>query len=163
MKTLLSRTLTIAIVSGLPLVVQAHQLQQPAPTGNDVVAPIYRLFDAMRTHDQPKILGQFTDKALLQRISNSGELIDTDVKKFALSISKNTAKLDEHLLAVTVHQQDHLASVWTPFAFYLNDKLSHCGTNSFQMVQINGEWKIRYLIDVTYSGDCQAFVEKYAS
>ncbi|MEP1446719.1 MAG: hypothetical protein ABJK37_11470 [Paraglaciecola sp.] len=161
MKTLLSRTLTVAILSCLSLLVQAHQLQQPTPIDNAVVAPIYRLFDAMRTHDQHKILGQFTDNALLQRITNTGEIIDTDVKKFALSISKNTAKLDEHLLAVTIHQQNELASVWTPFAFYLNDKLSHCGSNSFQLVQVNNEWKIHYLIDVTYTGDCQAFVAKH--
>lgn len=139
----------------------AHDLQQPKYDGNNVTAPIYALFNGMREHDQQKILAQFTSQALLQRASDTGEIIDTDVKKFALSISGNTAKLDEHLLAVTINQQDGLASVWTPFAFYLNDKLRHCGTNSFQMVKIEGQWKIHYLIDVTYAGDCQAFVAKY--
>jgi hypothetical protein len=134
---------------------------QTTQKDNAVTAPIYELFDAMGEHDDVKILAQFTNQALLQRITNKGEVIDTDVKKFADSISKNTAKLDEHLLAVIINQQNELASVWTPFAFYLNDKLSHCGSNSFQLVQINGVWKIHYLIDITYTGDCQAFVAKH--
>lgn len=139
----------------------AHDLKQPKQSDNPVIAPIYQLFDAMREHDQDKILAQFTNQALLQRITNMGEVTNTEVNKFALGISNNTAKLDEHILAVTINQQNELASVWTPFAFYLNDKLSHCGSNSFQLVQINGEWKIHYLIDVTYTGDCHAFVKNH--
>jgi hypothetical protein len=161
MRTNLSKLLTFIILISLSHLSLAHDLQQALQKDNAVTAPIYQLFDAMREHDEDKILDQFTKQALLQRITNKGEIIDTDVKKFAVSISKNTAKLDEHLLAVTINQQNELASVWTPFAFYLNDKLSHCGSNSFQLVQINGEWKIHYLIDVTYTGDCQAFVEKH--
>ncbi|GAC17164.1 hypothetical protein [Paraglaciecola arctica] len=161
MKTMLSRSLFVVTLISLSQLSLAHDLQQPTQKDNAVTGPIYKLFDAMREHDQDKILAQFTSKALLQRITTKGEITNTDVKKFALSISTNTAELDEHLLAVIINQQNELASVWTPFAFYLNDKLSHCGSNSFQLVQINGEWKIHYLIDVTYTGDCQAFVDKY--
>ncbi len=158
---MLFQTLLVVMLSCLSHLTQAHELQQPTQVDNAVTVPIYQLFDAMREHDQHKLLAQFTKQALLQRITHTGEVINTDVKQFALSISKNSATLDEHLLAVTTQQQDELASVWTPFAFYLNDKLSHCGTNSFQLVQINGAWKIQYLIDVTYAGDCQAFVAKH--
>ena len=161
MKTILSRTLFVVALISLSHVGLAQDLMQTTQKDNAVTAPIYELFDAMREHDDVKILAQFTNQALLHRITNKGEVIDTDVKKFADSISKNTAKLDEHLLAVIINQQNELASVWTPFAFYLNDKLSHCGSNSFQLVQINGVWKIHYLIDVTYTGDCQAFVAKH--
>jgi hypothetical protein len=161
MNSIPSKSLLVLILISLSQSSLAHDLKQPKQSDNAVTAPIYQLFDAMREHDQEKILAQFTNQALLQRITSKGEIIDSDVKKFALSISKNTAKLDEHLLAVTINQQNELTSVWTPFAFYLNDKLSHCGSNSFQLVQINGEWKIHYLIDVTYTGDCEAFVKQY--
>jgi hypothetical protein len=139
----------------------AHDLKQPTQLNNPITDPIYALFDGMREHEQDKILAQFTQQALLQRISTEGKIVNTDLRQFAQSVSKNTAKLDEHLLAVTVHQTAELASVWTPFAFYLNDQLSHCGSNSFQMVKIKNEWKINYLIDVTYKGDCAEFVAKH--
>ena len=142
-------------------IAHAHDLKQPKADNNNITTPIYALFDGMRENDKDKILTQFTEQALLQRVDNKGEITHTDVKKFALSISQNTAKLDEHLLAVQINQLDGLASVWTPFAFYLNGKLSHCGSNSFQMVQVDNQWRIHYLIDVTYTGDCQAFVEKH--
>lgn len=161
MDVILCKSLLVVLLITLSHSSLAYDHQQTTPKDNTITAPIYKLFDAMREHDQDKILAQFTSKALLQRITTKGEITNTDVKKFALSISTNTAKLDEHLLAVIINQQNELASVWTPFAFYLNDKLSHCGSNSFQLVQINGEWKIHYLIDVTYTGDCQAFVDKY--
>lgn len=161
MKNIRTKSAFIALLICISQTSLGHDLKQPKQTDNAVVAPIYQLFDAMREHDQDKILEQFTEQALLQRITHTGEIINSDLNKFALSISKNTAKLDEHLLAVTFKQQHELASVWTPFAFYVNDKLSHCGSNSFQLVQINGEWKIHYLIDVTHSGDCQAFLKKY--
>ena len=161
MFTSLPKLLIVLIFISVSQTSVAHNLQQPTQIDNAVTAPIYQLFDAMREHDQDKILAQFSSEALLQRITAKGEIINTDVKKFALSISTNTSKLDEHLLAIDINQQNELASVWTPFAFYLNDKLSHCGSNSFQLVKLNGEWKIHYLIDVTYVGDCQAFVDKY--
>lgn len=161
MFTYFTKLLLITFLINTSCVGFAHDLQQPKPTDNSVTAPINHLFDAMREHDHDKILAQFTSEALLQRITAKGEIVNSDVKKFALSISKNTAKLDEHLLAITINQQNELASVWTPFAFYLNDKLSHCGSNSFQLVKVNGEWKIHYLIDITFDGDCQEFVKKH--
>ena len=161
MKRTLAKLLFISILVSTSFAVFSNVLQQSSKQNNAVTAPIFQLFEGMREHDQNKILAQFTKHALLQRINSKGEISNTDVKDFALSISKNTGKLDEHLLAVTIHQQNELASVWTPFAFYLNDNLSHCGSNSFQLVKLNDEWKIHYLIDVAYDGDCLAFVEEY--
>jgi hypothetical protein len=34
-----------------------------------------------------------------------------------------------------------------PYQFYIGDKFSHCGVNSFQLVKLQGQWKIQYLID----------------
>lgn len=51
-----------------------------------------------------------------------------------------------------VHSEVALASVWTPYTFYLNGKISHCGTNSFQLVKTNLGWKIQYIIDTRRRG-----------
>jgi len=47
-----------------------------------------------------------------------------------------------------------LASVWTPYQFYYKDKFSHCGVNSFQLVRLQGIWKIQYLVDTRRKTDC---------
>ena len=161
MKNMLNKLVSLTFLTALSFGGMCDDLQQQNKPEQAITTPIHQLFDGMREHDQQKILAQFSQQALLQRITAKGEIIDSDVKKFAESISKSSAKLDEQLLSETVLHQGQLASVWTPFVFYLNDKISHCGTNSFQMVQINGEWKIQYLIDVAYQGDCQTFIKQH--
>lgn len=128
---------------------------------NPVTKPITNLFDAMRSHDGAKLLQQFTASALLQRAKSDGSIENSDIQQFANSINSSERYLDEHLLDIQVQIQDNLASVWTPYVFYLDNKLSHCGVNSFQLVLQNNEWKIHYLIDNSHPGDCEGFIKKY--
>ena len=41
-----------------------------------------------------------------------------------------------------------LATVWTPYDFYLNGEFSHCGRNSFSLIRDDDGWRIA---SVTYS------------
>lgn len=126
-----------------------------------VTQPVRGLFDAMRAHDSVNIQAQFTDNARLLRVDEQGLVRDTDISAFAQSIAKHQSYLDEQLLAVDTQVSGTLASVWTPFAFYVDGKLSHCGVNSFQLVKTPKGWRIQNLMDVTHQGDCQAFIAKY--
>jgi len=127
---------------------------------NSPLTPITNLFDAMRSHDSEKLLEQFTPQAILARAAKNNDIKTSDINKFAASIEKSTKYLDEQLFNITMNKSGNLASVWTPFAFYLDGKLSHCGINSFQLIQKNGHWKIHYLIDNAYQGDCLGFIKK---
>jgi hypothetical protein len=40
-----------------------------------------------------------------------------------------------------------MANVWTPYEFYINEKLSHIGVNSFTLLLENNIWKIVHIID----------------
>jgi len=62
---------------------------------------------------------------------------------------------DERIVFETIRIDGPLASVWTPYNFYYEGKFSHCGVNSFQLVKINGEWKIQYLIDTRRKQGCK--------
>jgi hypothetical protein len=152
------RILLTVILTSLSLASLANPDDQN--TAN-IMQPIKNLFDGMREHDSSKILQQFTESALLQRTDKIGNVTSTDIQQFARNISQSLAFLDEQLLDQVVLQQGSLASVWTPFAFYIDGKLSHCGSNSFQLVKQNTQWKIHYLIDVSHSGDCQVFMKAY--
>ena len=52
----------------------------------------------------------------------------------------------EKLLSYTIKIDGNLASVWTPYEFYFNGKFSHCGANSFQLFNNNGNWEIIFLV-----------------
>lgn len=62
----------------------------------------------------------------------------------------------EKLLSWDIKIDGNLASVWTPYEFYLNGKFSHCGANSFQLFNDNGAWKIIYLVDMRRRENCEA-------
>lgn len=47
-----------------------------------------------------------------------------------------------------------LAHAWTPYTFWINDKKSHCGVNSFQLFNDDTSWKIIYLVDTRRKEDC---------
>lgn len=125
----------------------------------EITKPIIKLFDAMREHNGEKLTAQFTDTALLQRVTKDNTVKSSELNKFAQSISNTDKYLDEHLLNIDVKHSDNLAMVWTPYAFYLDKKLSHCGVNSFQLIKQSGTWKIQYLIDNVHQGDCINFIE----
>mgnify|MGYP000539549737 CR=1 FL=1 len=62
----------------------------------------------------------------------------------------------EKLLSYDIKIDGNLASVWTPYEFYLNGKFSHCGANSFQLFNNNGNWEIIFLVDMRRRNSCNA-------
>ncbi|PQJ79951.1 nuclear transport factor 2 family protein [Polaribacter porphyrae] len=66
----------------------------------------------------------------------------------------------EKLLSYDIKVDGNLASVWTPYEFYLNGNFSHCGANSFQLFNNNGKWEIIYLVDMRRRENCDALKKK---
>jgi hypothetical protein len=127
---------------------------------DSVKAVVNQLFSAMRGVDGTMLKDAFADSAVLQTIRRRQDgtffVQNEKVSDFVTSIS--TAKkdsLDERITFETVKIDGPLATVWTPYKFYLAGKFSHCGVNSFQLVRINGRWKIQFLIDTRRRQGCE--------
>jgi hypothetical protein len=69
-------------------------------------------------------------------------------------------KYFEKLLSFDIKVDGNLASVWTPYEFYVNDNFSHCGANSFQLFNNNGTWEIIYLVDMRRRDTCKVLKDK---
>ena len=128
-------------------------------TEDSVKAVINNLFTAMKTADSVGVKNVFSEWAVLQTIGRNkegGTMIRTDeVAGFASFVGKSTkGDADERISFGAVHIDGALASVWTPYQFYYKGNFSHCGVNSFQLVRINGQWKIQYLIDTRRKDNC---------
>ena len=78
----------------------------------------------------------------------------------AIASKKPSDVYFEKLLSYTIKVDGNLASVWTPYEFYLNGKFSHCGANSFQLFNNNGTWEIIYLVDMRRRQNCAALKNK---
>ncbi len=117
------------------------------------------LFDGMRKSDSTLIRAAFNQGAILQTIvktkAGDNEVKSTDLNLFIKSIAKPHPNIyDERIVFTKILIDDGLASVWTDYQFYIGDKFSHCGVNSFQLVKVGNDWKIAYLIDTRRKDNC---------
>ena len=60
----------------------------------------------------------------------------------------------EKIGSFTIEIDNNLANVWTPCVFYFNNQLSHCGSNSIQLIFQNNKWQIVSIIDTRRTENC---------
>ncbi len=129
-------------------------------TEDSVKAVIKQLFEGMKNSDAKMIENAFADSAILQSVGTNkegkieieNERID-EFAKFISGLKKGAA--DEQIVFESIKIDGQLAMVWAPYKFYFDGKFSHCGVDSFQLVFINGQWKIQYLIDTRRKEPCK--------
>lgn len=125
-----------------------------------VKATIDVFFEGFHKGDTTLMKSVMMDKMLLQTtyITKDGNhaLVSEESSKLISAIAKrpNDQKWDERLLNYNIQIDGIMAHVWTPYEFWLNDEFSHCGVNSFQLFNDNGQWKIIYLIDTRRKQGC---------
>jgi ketosteroid isomerase-like protein len=131
-----------------------------------IEATILQLFDGMRAADSAKVAAVFHPDFRLQSVGydTSGQAYfqTGDKDRFLQSIGSYPAgTLDEQLFGITIEVDPPLATAWTPYSFFVNGKLSHCGTNAFQLVKLDGRWLMHQVTDTRRKEGCQT--EKRAS
>lgn len=122
---------------------------------DSIKAVVNKMFNAMWLSDTIMLKDCFADSAILQTIEKNGKVRTEQLTRFTQQVSKLPKEsADERIRFSAIHIDGSLASVWTPYRFYLKNNFSHCGSNSFQLVRINGTWKIQYIIDTRRKDDC---------
>jgi hypothetical protein len=125
---------------------------------DSVKAAINKLFTAMKNGDSQALLESFADGAILQTISEKDGNVSVqteDIKEFADFVGKQKqGDADERITFDVVKTDGALAVAWTPYQFYYKGQFSHCGVDSYQLVRVNGGWKIQYIIDTRRKENC---------
>ena len=49
-----------------------------------------------------------------------------------------------------------LATVWAEYTFRVNDTISHCGVDAFQLVRTGDGWKILFVSDTRRTTGCRS-------
>jgi hypothetical protein len=129
-------------------------------TEDSVKAAINQFFDGLRNADAQMVQYAFTDSAILQTVvvNREGKVsVRTEpLNGFAQVLSQQKkGDLDERIEFETIKIDGPMATVWTPYKFYFQGNFSHCGVNSFQLVRLNGTWKIQYVIDTRRRQGCE--------
>lgn len=104
------------------------------------------LFDGLKKSDTALMRFAFSNNALLQTISKNRDgntvVRSEPLDSFLVAIARpHTEVYDERITFEVVKIDADLAIAWTPYKFYVGDKFSHCGVNSFQLVKYKGHGK----------------------
>jgi len=134
-----------------------------AQSGNEELNPkklVEEFFEAFHAQDTVKLKSFAVDGVRLESISmdkgGRTKLTSEDYSKFIKNIALIPAEatFKEEIHDFRVEENGLIATVTTPYSFYYNGNFSHCGVNSFQLVNFSGEWKIVYLIDTRTKENC---------
>jgi hypothetical protein len=137
----------------------SQSFAQDKSNEDEVKATINLLFDGMRKADTTMLRKAFATQNTMQTIAkttNGKMVVKTEnVNDFIKSISAPHKEIyDERIVFTKILIDANLASVWTNYKFYIGDKFSHCGVNSFQLFKGDDGWKIIYIIDTRRKDNC---------
>lgn len=141
------------------LVLPTAVFSQQNTEENEVKATINLLFDGMRNSDTVMIRKAFATKLTMQTIVKTKDgkwaVRTENLDNFIKSVgTPHPEKYDERIVFTKILIDANLASVWTDYKFYIGDKFSHCGVNSFQLFKGDDGWKIIYIIDTRRKDSC---------
>ena len=148
LRSLSAMLLTLAALNG-----------QAQSTEDSVKAAVNLMFTGMKNADAATIRRSFADSAILQTITANaaGKTVarSESVEDFANHVGKMAAgDADERISFGSVRVDGPLAIVWAPYSFFYKGKFSHCGVDSFQLILVDGMWKIVYVIDTRRKNAC---------
>lgn len=147
----------------LSLLVFNVNAQGPNPPEEDKLAVkqvIEAFFDGFHKQDSIAMSSLVTDDVVLQTTARNkkGETLFKTEKfeKLIISITSipDSIAFEEKLTSWSIQVDRTMANAWVGYEFWINEKFSHCGINSFQLINFDGEWKIIYLIDTRGKAGC---------
>ena len=136
----------------------SNQQMQAQSDAADVKKVIETLFDGMRAGDSAMVHSAFIDEVIMQTIVPKRgvmSIVKGELQGFLNSIGTPHERVyDERIMDYQIKIDGPMASVWTPYEFYLGEQFSHCGVNSFQLMKKEEGWKIIYLVDTRRKDNC---------
>ena len=115
-----------------------------------VIGVIEKMFAALARGDTAAMRATFHPAGrVVQTGTREGQPFNrvNALDDFLRSIGGAGRKLEEKILDPTVQIEDHLAVAWTRYEFYVDGAMSHCGVDSFQLVNTSDGWKILHIVD----------------
>ena len=139
----------------------AQQLWAQEAEKQAVKEVVEEFFQAFHAQDSLGMKQYMAENVVLQTTGRNKEgktqFRTTPIGKLYESIVRipDSISFQEKLTSWNIQVDRTMANAWVGYEFWLNDTFSHCGINSFQLVNFDGTWKIIYLIDTRGRAGCQ--------
>src|ERR1043166_9832688 len=145
----------VIVFSAILVTSLATRALAQSPAEQAVLAPIHAMFDGMSKRDAAAIKAPTLPGGSMI-LMRDGKPTQMTFEAFAERVGKpGTAQIEERIHDPLVRIDNDLAVVWAPFAFLVDGKVDHCGTDLFTLVRADGKWLIASVAD-TGRKDCGA-------
>jgi hypothetical protein len=146
------------LLATLPLLAALCPLALHAAPADDeqaVLAPIQAMFAGMSARDAAAIKKPTMPGGMMV-LMRDGKPVQMTFEDFATRVGKpGKQQIEEKIHDPLVKIDNDLAVVWAPFDFLVDGKVSHCGTDLFNLVRQDGQWLIASVAD-TSRDNCAA-------
>ena len=142
----------MSAADGRASVAQAMASADHMPSDADraaILATVQSLFDALGERDtelltailHPDILMRSVERSAAGERSASTSTLEGMVAR----LEADGPRMTERMWDPEVRISGDLATVWTPYDFYVGEDLSHCGADAFILMREGGDWQITSL------------------
>jgi hypothetical protein len=153
-----------ALIAGVVLAAAASPAIAQNPDEAAALGAIERLFEGMRTADTVLVRAQFAEGARFAMVGSRaepGKIVFQSVDGWIRAIGNSNKRWDERIENAQIRVDGNIAQAWTPYAFYLDKALRHCGVNSIELLKdASGAWKITQLSDTQRQQGCKEIPPK---
>ncbi len=142
------RRLAVVIAAGLSVATRAAAAQDQK---DEVLKAGQAVFDAMGKRDTAALrtlLHPIAHFVATIQVGDSVVVRGTTRDEFFGQIASINGVPRERMWDAEVRVSGTIASIWTPYDFHLGTTFSHCGVDSFQLVQTNRGWQVT---SITYT------------
>ncbi len=151
----------VAAIGLITILFSSHSFSQSAVERKAILVPINQIFKGMDVGDSAMVHGAFADMVTFVSVftAKNGkpllrpELLDEFLKAVG---TPHPEAWNEKIWDVQIRVDGNFAQVWAKYAFYLDNKLSHCGVDAFHLFK--GEdchWEIFHLADTRQKEGCK--------
>ena len=126
-----------------------------------VMIPINNLFNGMLKEDTSMIKKAFIEEPIMLtgfKSKTGKEIIKEDkldnLIKAISTKEKGSDSWIEKLYNTSIKIDGNIAQVWTEYSFYVGESFSHCGVDAFQLIRVDGNWKIAHIMDTRRKEGC---------
>jgi ketosteroid isomerase-like protein len=145
--------LAVAVFSQTP---KSEEKNDPA---KEAIAVVNKLFDAMRAKDAEAMRSCFSAEGQLaatQRREGKPSVRVFNGEAFAKVIVETKGGLKERMYKPEAIVSGDLVLVRGRYGFYVDERFSHCGTNSFHLMRMADGWKIVNAASTIELESCEA-------
>lgn len=123
----------------------------PGDDRREILAAVQGLFDALAARDPAAVMAVVVPEGTISaHVSRDGvaRLRAQRWQDWANGLREGSERLEERMHDPRVRVRGNMGSVWTPYTFYRNGSLSHCGIDLFDMAKVDGRWRI---LNITFT------------